>query len=84
MGAGLLKNFWNKQGSLRLSATDIFYTSPVNATSTFVNFRETFARREDLRVATVTFTYRFGNSKVAATRKRATGAEDELRRANGQ
>lgn len=84
VGAGLLKNFWNKQGSLRLSATDIFYTSPVSATSTFVNFRETFARREDLRVATATFTYRFGNSKVAATRKRATGAEDELRRANGQ
>ena len=84
VGVGLLKNFWNKQGSLRLSATDIFYTSPVSATSTFVSFRETFARREDLRVATATFTYRFGNSKVAAARKRAAGAEDELRRANGQ
>ncbi|MDQ2792808.1 MAG: TonB-dependent receptor, partial [Bacteroidota bacterium] len=84
VGAGLLKNFWNKQGALRLSATDIFYTSPVSATSTFVNFRETFSRREDLRVLTATFTYRFGNSKVAAARKRAAGAEEELRRANGQ
>ena len=84
VGAGLLRSFWSKQGSLRLSATDIFYTSPVRATSTFVNFRETFSRREDLRVATATFTYRFGNGKVAAARKRAAGAEDELRRANGQ
>ena len=83
MGVGLLKNFWNKQGSLRLSAADIFYTSPVSATSTFVNFRETFSRREDLRVATATFSYRFGNGKVAAARKRAIGTEDELRRAGG-
>ena len=83
VNTGLLKNFWNKQGSLHLSATDIFYTSPVSATSTFVNFREIFVRREDLRVATATFTYRFDNSKVAAARKRATGAKDELHHANG-
>ena len=83
VGAGLLKNFWNKQGTLRLSATDIFYTSPTYFTSTFVNFRETFYKREDLRVVTATFTYRFGNGKVAAARKRAAGAEDELRRAGG-
>lgn len=83
VGAGLLKSFWNKQGSLRISATDIFFTNPVRATSAFLNFRETFYRREDLRVATATFTYRFGNGKVAAARKRAAGAEDELRRASG-
>ena len=83
VGAGLLKSFWNKQGSLRLSATDIFYTSPTHFTSTFVNFRETFYKREDLRAITATFTYRFGNGKVAAARKRAAGAEDELRRAGG-
>ena len=84
VGVGMLKSFWNKQGSLRLSATDIFYTSPASFTSRFVNFRETFFRREDLRVATATFTYRFGSGKVAAARKRAAGAEEELRRANGQ
>ncbi|MCI1187471.1 TonB-dependent receptor [Hymenobacter sp. DH14] len=83
VGAGLLKSFWNKQGSLRFGATDIFYTSPARFTSTFVNFRETFYKREDLRVVTGTFTYRFGNGKVAAARKRAAGAEDELRRAGG-
>ena len=83
VGVGLQRSFWDKQGSLRLSATDIFYTSPVSATSTFVNFRETFTRREDLRAITATFTYRFGNGKVAAARKRAAGAEDELRRAGG-
>ena len=83
VGAGLLKSFWNKQGSLRLSATDIFFTNPARFTSTFINFRETFYKREDLRVVTATLTYRFGNGKVAAARKRAAGAEDELRRAGG-
>jgi hypothetical protein len=84
VSVGLQKSLWNKQGTLRLNVSDIFYTTPVTSTTTFNNFAETFYRRQDTRVATVAFTYRFGNSKVAAARKRSAGAEDELRRANGQ
>ena len=84
VAAGLQKTLWNKQGTLRMNVADIFYTSPVGATATYTNFRETFSRAEDTRVVTASFTYRFGNGKVAATRKRTTGAEDELRRAAGQ
>ena len=84
VAAGLQKSLWNKQGTLRVTITDIFYTAPVGATATYVNFRETFSRAEDTRVATMAFTYRFGSSKVAAARKRANGAEEELRRAAGQ
>lgn len=68
---GLLKIFRNKQSLLRLSATDSFYISLGIAPDTFVNFREMFSCREDLRVVMVTFTYRFGNGKVSAARKRA-------------
>ena len=84
VAAGLQKSLWNKQGTLRVNVADIFYTAPVGATATYANFRETFSRAEDTRVATVAFSYRFGSSKVAAARKRTAGAEEEIRRAAGQ
>jgi len=84
VSAGLQKSVWGKQGTLRLNVTDIFYTTPNRITSTYNNFTESFVSRQDSRVATAAFTYRFGNSKVTATRKRAAGADEELRRAAGQ
>jgi hypothetical protein len=84
VGVGIQKNVWGKQGVLRLNVTDMFYNTPNRAVSAYDNFTETFYRREDLRVVTAAFTYRFGSSKVAAARKRTIGADDELRRAGGQ
>ena len=84
VAAGLQKNLWGKQGTLRFNVSDIFYTTPLTAVATYDNFTERFARREDSRVVTTAFTYRFGSSKVAAARKRAAGADEELRRAAGQ
>lgn len=81
---GVQKSLWNKQGSLRLNVADLFYTAPVHSTSTYDQFRESFVRYEDTRVATASLTYRFGNGKVAAARKRAAGADEEFRRASGQ
>ncbi len=84
VAAGIQKSLWNKQGTLRLNVADIFYTTPQRVTSNYVNFSEYFRASMDSRVATAAFTYRFGNAKVAAARKRAAGAEEELRRAAGQ
>ena len=84
VAAGLQKNFWGKQGTFRLNVADIFYTAPVRSTSTYDNFNESFFRQQDTRVATAALTYRFGRSQVAAARKRAAGAKEELRRAAGQ
>lgn len=69
--------------SLRFNVADIFYTAPTRATSTYVPLQESFRNRQDSRVATLAFNYRFGNDKVAPARRRATGAEDEKRRASG-
>jgi hypothetical protein len=84
VSAGLQKSLWNKQGTFRLNVADIFYTTPNRATSTYDNFTETYYSRLDTRIVTAALTYRFGNSKVAAARRRAAGADEELRRAAGQ
>jgi ferric enterobactin receptor len=83
LSAGIQKSLWSKQATLRLNAADILYSTPIRSTSTYSNFAESFYARQDTRVVTAAFTYRFGNGKVAAARKRAAGAEDELRRAGG-
>ncbi|MBF9140351.1 outer membrane beta-barrel protein [Hymenobacter properus] len=80
---GLQRSFWAKQATLRLNVADVLYTAPIRSTSVYDSFTESFRLRQDTRVATAAFTYRFGSSKVAAARKRAAGADDELRRAGG-
>ena len=81
VAAGLKKSLWHEQATLRLTMSDILYTTPLRVTSTYVNFSEYFRARQDARVGTLAFTYRFGNGKVAAARRRAAGADEELRRA---
>jgi hypothetical protein len=84
VSAGIQKNFLGKQATFRFNVADIFYTTPLRPTSTYDNFTESFVSAQDTRVATAALTYRFGNSKVGAARKRAAGADEELRRAAGQ
>ncbi|WP_082685114.1 TonB-dependent receptor [Hymenobacter sedentarius] len=79
--AGVSKSLWEKKGSLKLNVADIFYTQKTRATSSYNNYQERLYQRFDTRVVTLAFTYRFGNQKVAPTRRRTTGAEDEKRRA---
>ncbi|TGE04203.1 TonB-dependent receptor domain-containing protein [Hymenobacter fodinae] len=79
--AGVQKALWDRKGTLKLNMTDIFFTSPVRATSAYANYVERFYQRQDSRVVTLSFGYRFGNDKVGPTRKRLGGAEDEKRRA---
>ncbi|MBX0289903.1 TonB-dependent receptor [Hymenobacter sp. HSC-4F20] len=79
VGAGVQKSLG--KAMLRLNATDIFYTAPLRVTSRYQVLEETYRSAQDTRVVTASVTYRFGNEKVAAARRRTTGAEDEKRRA---
>lgn len=83
VSAGLQKSLWDRQATLRLNVTDIFYTTPIRSAADYGRFAESFYARQDLRVGTLSFTYKFGNGKVTATRKRITGADEDQRRANG-
>jgi hypothetical protein len=80
---GIQKSVWERKGNIKLNVADVFFTQRLRATSSYDNYVERFYQRRDSRMATLAFTYRFGNDKVAPTRRRQGGAEDEKRRAGG-
>ncbi len=78
---GLQKNIWQNKATIKLSASDIFWSNLPKAVITYDNYIEKWNAFRETRVATLSFTYRFGNNKVQQARRRATGSEEEKRRA---
>lgn len=84
LAAGVQKTVLKGAGTLRFNISDIFWTNLPRATITFDDkYIEKWRAYRESRVANFTFSYRFGNSKVAAARRRATASEEERRRAGG-
>jgi hypothetical protein len=81
VGAGIQKLIMKNKGTLRFNITDIFWTNLPKAVITYDNYIEKWHAYRETRVANLTFTYRFGNSKVQAARRRTTGSEEERQRA---
>jgi len=81
VGAGVQKLVLKNKGTLRFNITDIFWTNLPKAVITYDNYIEKWHAYRETRVANLTFTYRFGNSKVQAARRRTTGSEEERQRA---
>jgi hypothetical protein len=81
IGTGVQKLVLKKKGTLRLNVTDIFWTNLPKAVITYDNYIEKWHAFRETRVVNFTFTYRFGNSKVQAARRRTTGSEEERQRA---
>lgn len=77
---GLQKQLLEKKASLRLSVSDLFYTTKTDAFTSLTGYAEQFYQARDTRVATLSFNYRFGGSQTANTR-RAGAADEEKRRA---
>jgi hypothetical protein len=81
LSAGVQKSILKNKGTLRFNMTDIFWTNLPKAVITYNNYVEKWQAYRETRVANLTFTYRFGNNKVQASRRRATGSEEERQRA---
>lgn len=81
VSAGIQKIILKTKGTVRFNVTDIFWTNLPKAVITYDNYIEKWHAVRDTRVANLTFTYRFGNNKVQAARRRSTGSEEERQRA---
>ncbi|MFD2784417.1 TonB-dependent receptor [Hymenobacter rubripertinctus] len=81
VGAGVQKSVG--PATFRLNAADVFYTLPMRVSARYQPLAESYRTAQDSRIITASFTYRFGNAKVAAARRAKSGAEDEKRRAGG-
>lgn len=81
IAAGVQKTVLKSKGTVRFNVTDIFWTNLPKAVVTYNNYIEKWHAYRETRVANLTFTYRFGNSKVQQARRRTTASEEERQRA---
>ena len=83
LSAGIQRSILKKKGTLRFNITDIFWTNLPTATITYPGkYIENWHAFRESRVGTLSFTYKFGNNKVAGARRRTTGSQEEQQRAN--
>lgn len=81
IAVGVQKSMLKNKGTLRLNVTDIFWTNLPKAVITYTNYIEKWHAKRETRVATLSFTYRFGKNTVQAARRRTTASEEERQRA---
>jgi hypothetical protein len=84
LNAGIQKNLFNKQATVRLNATDIFWHGYPRATSIYTDYVESFVAKRDTRQVSLSLTWRFGKRTVPPSQRHRGGAEDEKRRVGGQ
>ncbi len=78
---GLQKMSRDKRTTFRLNMTDLFLTNHIAVVVDYQNMDFFTDRTWDSRVATFSLTHRFGKQTVQQARRRASGVEDEKRRA---
>lgn len=79
---GLQKKLPDNKGTFSLNATDIFRTQIFSSYTHIpeLNLEQAMEVNFDTRRVTLAYTRSFGNNKVKSSRKRNTGAAEELRR----
>lgn len=81
ISSGVQKSILKNKGSLKFNIRDIFWTNLPKGIITYNNYQEFWHAFRETRVATLSFTYRFGKSSVQAVRRRTTASEEERKRA---
>ena len=81
---GVQKTVMKGNGTIRFNISDIFWTNLPRATVRYEGrYVENWHAYRESRVANLSFTYRFGNNKVQASRRKSMASEEEIRRAGG-
>jgi iron complex outermembrane recepter protein len=80
---GVQKQLLQKKATIKVSVTDIFFTSPWSATNDFGGVFIRGGGNWESRTARLSFSYRFGSSNIKKARERSTGLESEKNRIKG-
>lgn len=80
---GLQKQLFKDNATLKISATDIFHTSPWTAENNFGGLYIKGGGSWESQTFRLSFSWRFGNKQVSASRQRQTGLESESKRIKG-
>ena len=78
----LQKKVLNDKVSIRIAATDVFFTSPWRGTTEFGGLKIAGRGGWESRQIKLNLSYNFGNKQLKATRQRSTSNEDEKNRIN--
>ncbi|MEO5776477.1 MAG: TonB-dependent receptor [Flavobacterium sp.] len=81
ISAGIQKVSNDKNSIFKLNVSDIFLTNHIAVDVKYQNQDFFTERKWDSRVVTLSYTYRFGKNTVSRARQRASGVEEEKRRA---
>ncbi|MDZ7898973.1 MAG: TonB-dependent receptor [Arcicella sp.] len=74
---GIQKKVLKDKATIKMNVNDIFWTNQFRGSFMFNDIDVQIVNKWESRTARMTFTYRFGNNKVASARQRQTGLEDE-------
>ncbi len=77
---GLQKSILQKKATIKISATDIFRTSPWSAVSDFGGSYIKGSGSWESRTFRINFNWRFGSNQIKNSRDRKTGLESEAKR----
>lgn len=83
LNAGFSQQIWKDKGTIRLNVRDIFYTQRFRGLTQYGNVDAAFQERNDSRVVTLGFTYRFSKGKTGNVKRRSSSANDEQSRVGG-
>ncbi|RYD93816.1 MAG: TonB-dependent receptor, partial [Sphingobacteriales bacterium] len=77
--AGLSRSFADKKLNVKVAVSDIFWMRRNNISSKYQTVDLDIRQKRETRIARLTLTYNFGNTKIKS-RNRSTGADDESNR----
>jgi outer membrane receptor protein involved in Fe transport len=80
LSVGLAKQVLKDKGTVKLNVRDVLYTQVANGEINFQSTQASFRQVRDSRVATITFTYRFGKPIKGVKARKSGGAGDEQNR----
>lgn len=78
---GLQKLLFGNKATLKMSVSDMFRTMKWSGTTNFAGVDATASGRWESRQFKLSFVYRFGSNQVKSARQRATGIDEENKRA---